>query len=478
MVVERSCIWLWSLLLVGLPAQAQVNRCVAADGRIEYRSQPCKDGATGQALTTQATVAKPHSAMPATAQRIQEGNASAQLALPSGSVRFGAPVKPINDPQVPLLTQAPPADLATGAEVILVSGYEPSAGATQVKVDRPGKQVLLVLSSYEKILWRVEPSPGTVIKAILVASYQDRSGVIASQDTRAYLVKLPYAYQADNIQFRQVLARLNAWFGVDKVDAHKGSYSLPSTVEISSLDAPRAELSMAGVQAQAPAVPFGFHLLTADWRQVAWSNAGPAAPVPPGQTLLTEGKVALSPSGQQAYVLVGDGLQVMDRRTRQGVTVPLPTSFPSFSWATDLAYDVDQDIVTVVSLGGEGYLYRYDAKRQRWLDHRSLSNVDITSLAYDPVGKRYVAWTSDGDLLFISNQGKALASKRLRQQLVGFGSTYDGNNGSPPRLTLAPRGHLIALVHFGGRGVNHIWTYDEAKGTVLLTYKDKGSSRP
>jgi hypothetical protein len=404
--------------------------------------------------------------------RIQEGSALTPVAMPAGQLQFGAPVKPVNEPQVQLLTSAPPADLATGAEIILVSGYEPSAAMTRVKVDRPGKQVLLVLSSYEKVLWRIEPSPGTAIKAILVASYQDRSGVIAEQGTRAYLVKLPYAYEADNINFRQLLAQLNAWFGVDKVDAHKGRYSLQPTVEIRTLDAPGAELSMAGVQPEVPATTFSFNLLTSDWRQVAWSNTGPQAPVPPGQALLPEGKVALSPSGQQAYILGSDALQVMDLRTRQMVAVPLPTSFPSFSWATDLAYDVDQDIVTVVTLGGEGYLYRYDAKRQRWLDHRSLSNVDITALAYDPLGKRYVAWTSDGDLVFISNQGKALASTRLRQQLSGFGATYDRNNGQPPRLTLAPRGPRIALVNIGGRGVSHIWTYDETTGKVLLTYKN------
>lgn len=473
MVVHRSSIWLWSLFLVGGPAYAQVNRCMAADGRIEYRSQPCQDGAVGRALPSNASAPKPHSPAPVPVKRIQEGSALVPAAL-----QFGTPVKPVNEAQVPLLTQTPPVDLATGAEVILVSGYEPSAGVTRVKVDRPGKQVLLVLSSYEKILWRVEPSPGTVIKAILVASYQDRSGVIAEQGTRAYLVKLPYAYEADNIQFRKLLAQLNTWFGVDKVDAHKGRYSLQSTVEIRTLDAPRAELSMAGVQPQVPATTFSFNLLTRDWRQVAWSNAGPQALVPPGQTLLPEGKVALSPSGQQVYVLGSDALQVVDLRTREMVAVPLPTSFPSFSWATDLAYDVDQDIVTVVSLGGEGYLYRYDAKRQKWLDHRSLSNVDITALAYDPLGKRYVAWTSDGELVFISNQGKALGSKRLRQQLSGFGATHDGNNGSPPRLTLAPRGPRIALVHIGGRGVAHIWTYDETTGQVLLTYKDRGSDRP
>jgi hypothetical protein len=136
-----------------------------------------------------------------------------------------------------------------------------------------------------------------------------------------------------------------------------------------------------------------------------------------------------------------------------------------------VAFDVDQDIVTVVTLGGEGFLYRYDAKRKQWLDYRSLNNIDITSLAYDPQAKRYVAWTSDGALLFLSSKGAPLDSKSLKAQLPGFGALYDKGNGHPPNLTISARGPQMALVYVNDDEVSMIWTYDEKTGQAQLTYK-------
>jgi hypothetical protein len=196
--------------------------------------------------------------------------------------------------------------------------------------------------------------------------------------------------------------------------------------------------------------------------------------LPSGQRLLLEGKVAVSRFNRDIYLLANDELRVMNRQSGQTVAVPLPTSFPRFSWAMDLACDVHLNIVTVVTLGGEGYLYRYDAKNHRWLDYRSLNNIDITSLAYDPQGRRYAAWTSDGDLLFISNQGQALSSKQLGKQLSGFGATYDGHNRASPRLILAPRGPQIAILQVAAEGVMNIWTYDDIARQVMLTYKWSG----
>jgi len=471
--------WTWCLLLMASSqGYAQVNRCVGADGRIEYRTQPCQGNASATTLPLAATT-KPTAAPPSFGQvkRMEAPPIARSSVAPSDRPQFGRPVQPMDLPEQTLITETPPRELAADAEVAVVSGYENSSAVTRVMVNRPGKQVLLVLSSYSKILWRVDAMPGTTIKGILVSSYENRSGLSADPGVQGYQVRLPYAYEANNIQFTQLLSQLHALFGVNKIDVHKGRYSLPATVEVASLDAPRAELTLSGEQAQVPSSIFDFDLLSLNFSKVPYRNTGPASKQPGRPALITEGRVALSGSGRQIYSLVNDMLQRKDRDSGQSTSAPLPTSFPSFSWPTDLAYDTQQDIVSIVTLGGEGYLYRYDAKRQQWLDYRSLNNLDITSLAYDPQGKRYVAWTSDGDLLFISNQGLALGSKNLRKQLRGFGRLYDGNNGSPPRLTIAPRGHQIALLHIARDRVTHIWTYDEKTGVVQLTYKE-GENTP
>lgn len=150
----------------------------------------------------------------------------------------------------------------------------------------------------------------------------------------------------------------------------------------------------------------------------------------------------------------------------------MPAGFPAFSWAADLAYDTKRDIVSVVSDGGEGFIYRYDAKAKKWLDFLSLKNVDIASLAYDAAMDRYVAWTSAGRLQFFTPEGYALNSRELVSRLAGFGRLYDRGNGRPPRITIVPNGNDIALVYISDNSVQNIWYYDVKNDSAVLTFRN------
>jgi hypothetical protein len=108
---------------------------------------------------------------------------------------------------------------------------------------------LLILSTYEKVLWQVEATSGTTIKGIVVSSYGGDSGLIAPTSTAAYRASLPYAYETNNINFGTILSQLHALFGAAKIDVFYGKYSVSSLVAIRSLDGPRPELTLAGIQA-------------------------------------------------------------------------------------------------------------------------------------------------------------------------------------------------------------------------------------
>jgi len=165
---------------------------------------------------------------------------------------FGTPVRPVNSPQLPLLGKEPPRELASNAELVVVSGYEASAQVTRVRLNRPGKRVLLLLSTYDKTLWRVEPSPGTTVSGIVIASFVGRSGVLADSPLPVYLVSLPYAYETDKGEFHLLLQQLNTWFGSARVDAFRGAYQLSSTVQVDAPDPQRPELTLRGAPAAAP----------------------------------------------------------------------------------------------------------------------------------------------------------------------------------------------------------------------------------
>lgn len=141
----------------------------------------------------------------------------------------------------------PSFEIAKDAEVVLISGYEPTnrvAGANvNVHIDRPRSRVLLVLTSYEKINWNVTASSGTTITGILVSGHY-KPTVTTEIDTKIYpSLGLPYAYETENAYFRGILSTLNSLLKIDRVNVFRGSYTIPPTINISAIDVPRPELS-------------------------------------------------------------------------------------------------------------------------------------------------------------------------------------------------------------------------------------------
>ncbi|MGD1921972.1 MAG: hypothetical protein ACFCAD_25625, partial [Pleurocapsa sp.] len=140
------------------------------------------------------------------------------------------------------------------------------------------------------------------------------------------------------------------------------------------------------------------------------------------------------------------------------------------------AYECKRDLVSLASLGGEGYLYRFDVKKRRWLDVRPLHNVDVKSLAYDQTLDRYVAWAEDfgrnkGNLLFIAGTGELLYQENISDRMRGFYQLYNRNNQMPPVVEVIARGNKIALITHSKNSVQSIWYYDIYSNTIKSTYR-------
>jgi len=339
-----------------------------------------------------------------------------------------------------------------------------------VEVDRPGKKVLLVLTSYSKVNWQVNATPSTLIAGILVGGYEEPT-LTTSSPTQGYLVKLPSAYEADNSNFKELLGKLNTWFGTRKVDAFRGSYSIPERIRLSSVDTSSAELTLDGPLPVKPRKNFNFRVLTNGFEKTELYLTGPAPG--PAKSYLAEGKVAVSPSGKAIYSLKSTGIEVSEQSGRTSTLMKLPADFPAFSWEMDLAYDTKRDIVSVITNGGEGFLYRFDAKAKKWLDYRSLKRLDLFSLAYDATEDRYVAWTTAGRLQFLTADGQPLHSRELISRLVGFGRLYDRGNRRPPRVTIAANGNDIAIVFVSDNSIQNIWYYDAKSDSAMLTFRNE-----
>ena len=400
----------------------------------------------------------------------------AQSVRKSSEIEFGEPIdaKPVEyyENQLELSNYQPPSELAEDAEIIFVSGYQPddsveSGNQVKVNVDRPGRNVLLILSSYEPIVWQVGASRTTNIKGVLVGSYY-RSKLITTTTKTAFSVQLPHAYTTKNKNFVNVIDRLNQWFDISKIDAFYGKSSLPSEITISHLDKIEPGLTLEGFPVEDPSQNFEFILYNRNYEPVKWTLKG--AKNKDNSNLISQRKFAVSSKSNKVYELVSNGIQVRDKLSGKQNNFELPSDFPRLSWGTDIAYDSKRDIVSIVSLGGEGFLYRFDAKKRKWLDVRSLNQIDIDSFTYDEVADRYLAW-AHGNLLFISSSGELLSRESMTDKMKGFYRLYDRGNEQPPAVEIVADGDNIALMTYSGNSIKYIWYYNHNLKTVQLTYK-------
>ncbi|WP_374581253.1 hypothetical protein [Pseudoduganella sp.] len=398
------------------------------------------------------------------------GQSDVRAGVPA--VQFGPPVRAANAVPVdatPLTEAAPPAALAQGAELVLVSGYEPAHGGVRVVLDRPGVRVLLVLSSYEKIAWQLDVRPGTTLAGVIVGGYKP-STVAGRGAAPGYRMKLPYAYSSDNIKFVDILRQMRASFGRDRFDAYRGSYSLPAEVRISAPDAPAPGLSLAGPAVQPAPRQLSFQLPAAGGKSVRWTLAGP---VEEGLQFYAAPETS---DGQRRYRIANGHLQAGQADGQGGAAgmaavAALPANFPDISWPTALAYDSKRRLVSLVTLGGEGFMYRFSVARQAWHDVRSLSNIDLRTLSYDARADRYLGWTDDGSLLVFSGEGEVLLQLALAKRLPGLQRLYDAGNGRPPGLQVLGLGDDVVLYYMQEGAVQALWHLDLRSRQPTLTYR-------
>ncbi len=373
----------------------------------------------------------------------------------------------------------PEASLGTDAEVVLVSGYEPEGDSATINVDRPGSNVILVLSSYESILWKVHVTPTTKINAILVGGYKTQQ-VSSNIKVPLFTVKIPYAYEEDNINFKKILIEINRLLAINHVDYFNGNYRVPQSASVQTINkSNRNKLSLDWPATAKPIKNFSFQLLDVNNQPVEWTLTGPK--VSTKNTYVQRGTV-VSPKDGSIYKLRSGKIEKFNQTgTKLSTSVP-PESLPRISWDTDITYDTKRNLLSLITLGGEGYLYRYHPGKNVWLDAHSAQNNDINSIFYDKKLDRYMGWA--GGLVVFNGDGDYLYSKPITEKLEGYGTLYDRNNGAAAPLKIIASGDAIALIAFSSGNVTHIWNYDVASDKAALTYKaslaydDESNSRP
>ncbi len=326
-----------------------------------------------------------------------------------------------------------------------------------VNVDRPGAQVTLLLISYDATRWIVEASAETAINRIVLSGHHsvESEVVFNGADMQHELLQQgpTSVYQAEGSPFQGLLNWIPTVFNVDAPDSFQGAYRPDEAFDIT----PDTE----------PLPQFAPDFLD------QFVDRG----------VLTERLASILdiPHEGPPYRFTQNGFEITAASGEVKVFDP-GLDVPRISHATGAAHDPEADIYYGVSLGGEGFLYRFDLATLEWSVLQSMDNFDANGLIHDPVGNRLVAtgahFLGSPTIEIIAlGDGPDQSIQISPDDMPGARDLFDAGNGPGP--SVAPLGVdgdqlLVALGPYNRRwggphsGPARYYVIDLARGDATL----------
>jgi EF hand len=310
-------------------------------------------------------------------------------------------------------------------ELHMVGIYEPRKSRSseglarredvQIKVDRPGVSVTLVLGSYQPARWVINTSEGTLVDGIIASDRNRVQGdvILNGQKVKVIYRDLPLAYKSRGNRFQPFHEAAARAASIRKAASFQGNYVAPEEGFVIN---------------EAPGVP------TRDEVEAELtSNALPSSELPLALRSAFQGKT-IAPGSN--WSLRDEGFVGVDKNGKT-IVYKLPLEAPEISWPMGVAHDPTGQRIWGVTLGGEGYLYQYDIVKNQW-SARSMNNVDSGGLIFDPATGNLIATPAPhGRLgyLTLDASGKVLSKLEIAAaDYPGLIGAYDPGNSSRPRL--------------------------------------------
>ncbi|HCP82753.1 MAG TPA: hypothetical protein DIT67_14740 [Octadecabacter sp.] len=365
-----------------------------------------------------------------------------------------------------VIVENPPNSEGLPIELHMVGIYEPRKSRDEnglsrteyvaVKVDRPGVSVALTLGSYRPTRWVIETSEGTQVDRVIVSDRNRVRGEVILNGKKISVTyrNLPLAYKASGNRFQPFHEAASKAAGAKKAASFQGAYKAPKggfVIDAAPGMSTRAEVE-AALMAQA---------LRASDLSPALRSAFE------GETKAPGSKWALRDEG---FVGTGENGKTTLHR--------VPLEAPEVSWPMGAAHDPEGQQIWGVTLGGEGFLYKYDIANNQW-SARSMNNVDAGGLIFDPKTGNLIATPGPhgrSGYLTLDASGKVLSKLEISlTQYPGLIGTYDPGNGPSPRMVPIMIDGDLLLVRAdpwpnSRRNSSSRWFYlvDMQSGTVRL----------
>lgn len=363
-----------------------------------------------------------------------------------------------------------------------------SEGVASVEVNRPGKSVTLLLSSYEPVLWQIHVDAGTIIEKIIATGYYRQRvqgiGSDVSLVTQSYDEGTGYLYigsTIDSAEFLSSVPKIHALTGLE-ISSFHGGYSQASSstflIDSTQDDARlRSDYPQPVPIEQLPDLHFELSFQRDNGVVTqSYTLAGPQN----SRFLLPSGMRVISDAGKRFYY-GGEQQRVIRIDTLTGTVEEIPAQLTApEGWPMGTAFDSSRNRILVVNLSGEGGLYGYSAVEDRWSFLASMQNRDFDSIEY----------RAADDSLYVV--GLTHDSAPVVHQLRADG-TYVGTVATLPMqpFNIEPGGARSEIVAVGDHYLvvllgpqswyNHdpadyrMYLIDLRNGQVQLTYRQVGT---
>ncbi|MHC4469436.1 MAG: M56 family metallopeptidase [Planctomycetota bacterium] len=370
-----------------------------------------------------------------------------------------------------------------------------SFGTVRVRVERSGVPLLLALSSYEPVDWKVELAEGVVLQRVVASGYyhQRVHGVgetpVMVLSHQGGAPRYFRCYEKSGESYPAYAKWLTEETGLG-ITTFQGRYSGrdgPFVIGARSADW-RAEVLLDDFRALEAEVlrprrtrilgelsSLRFPAVRHDVRKTAWGEftvlgpvEGALAPIPGGFR-----HVARDPATGRFFALTDHDVLTFEPGEKRATKLDLGPDIAALSWPSGLAFDTKRRRLLVVSRSGQGHLWAHDVERKTWTGLRNLGDLDLAALAYDGKRDRLLGigqYPGSSTWLFtLDPEGKLIRKTSLDRKMP------DGIS------QLIPAGdRAILLVNAGQRG--HIpvetparcYVLDRSTGKTLLALRQKG----
>ena len=352
------------------------------------------------------------------------------------------------------------------SEVFAVSGNTSKMNKEGIKeiiidVNRPNKDVILILNSKDETTWNINASDNTNIKLVI---YAKNNKVISKEKIYKYKKQIDLNLDIESIEFVELLKFIKKITQKNEIDYFYSNDILDKKIKIENIQI-NPKLSLDYLSVIKPKVNFEFQLISKDYKFLPFTLEGPSLIDDKLREIKTN--IVSAPDKTKIYEIIKNGLKIINISTKEVILKPIPIIKEIIN-PKGIAYDELSDMVHIVNKDGEFYIF--DAQVESWRSIRKyIDDFSINSLSYDTLTNTFLSsnWKKNG--LFVFDQkGNFNTQYNLEDKLLGLNYHYT-KLSNIPQLYLVPKGDDIGIILID-KFVKKIWLFNKVERKATLTY--------